>query len=296
MNSIQGYKMRFSDCIFSGLFALLLIISGCGNDSQQAQQADYEEALFFSYATTKPLEYMNDIAINDLVGVVNTLQTIVMQYISETGNLPTSVDLSNPPDDMKPYIPPGMTGTISTDITQPQPKVTAHLTLKACLDVTKTKEYTGTFNAEGDFSLDVMKFIHLNINAPSLTIAYTGKSYAKAVYSSLTIGIDYTTDSYTLTGSISVDDKGYSYTSLLYKQTSSTALTISGTFTIGGMEFKISGSPTLDLAGVWTSGTVTLTNADATATVALNGTTASFTLDDGTKWEKDDWYLDRLVP
>ena len=286
--------MRLTDGILYGLFALLLIISGCGDDSQEAQQADYEEALFFSYATTKSGEYMNDIAINDMIGVVTVLQFMVTQYYMDKGNLPTSINLSDP--DIIDYVPPGMTGTLSTDGTS---KVTAHLTLEACfLDVNKTKEYTGTFNADGVFSIEAGGFTLLNINAPSLTIAYTGKSYAKAVYSSLTIGID-NTDSfpdYTLTGSIIVDDKGYSYASLLYKQTSSTALTVSGTFTISGMEFEISGSPTLDPAGVWTSGTVTLTNADATVTVALNGTTASFSMDDGTEWETDDWYLDRLVP
>lgn len=293
--------MTIRAAILSVLVVFSAILAGCGDDSLNAEQADYERALYMAYATAKTGEPMNNIAISDLMVVSSRLITLMQQYYLAEGNLPASIDLSNPPASIKASVPTGMTGTITGDVATLQ--ITAHLSLANCA-IESTKSYTGTLNAVGVFDISAMNFSTLQITAPNLKITYSGSDYKTATFSSYVLGYN-NADAYadyTLSGGLSVDASGYSFSSLSLQKSSSTALTLSGVLSFSGSYMGVSGSVTLDAVGNWSSGTITLTAQDdsgtveQTATVTVNGTTASFQITDGDAWEKDDWYTDRLVP
>lgn len=293
--------MTIRAAIMSVLIVLSATLAGCGDDSLDAERADYERALYMAYATAKTGEPMNNITISDLMVISSRLITLMQQYYSATGSLPTSIDLGNPPDSIKASVPTGMTGTITGDVATLQ--ITAHLSLTNCA-IESTKSYTGTLNAVGVFDISTMNFKTLQITAPTLKITYSSSDYKTATFSSYVLGYNNTDTfaDYTLGGGLSVDANGYSYANLSLQKSSSTALTLSGVLSFSRTYVGVSGSATLDAVGNWSSGTVTLTAQDSagtvsqTATATLTGTTASFKITDGDAWTKDNWYADRLVP
>lgn len=310
--SMMGKTMRISMMINRFRILMILgwfvaVITGCGDESINTQEGDFENALFLSYAVSKSSEPMNDISTNDLITVLSRLATIINDYIaahpgSVTDSFPQHIDLSNPPTGVE--VPTGMTGTITGDSSNFH--VTANdITFANCyLDVSQNKRYNGLMTVDGIFSITNQDFVTATIGAPNLTIDYTNKTYNQTKFLSWVLGIDRSTTlpSYTITGSLSVDGNGFSFTNLAYQKTSSTALTESGKFTMAGTSFSVTESPTINSAGAWTGGTLTIQIVDSggtvveTATVTLDNTLATFQLTDGTQFENDNWATNRLAP
>lgn len=294
----MSLAMKSRCLFFSGLCLLALLLSGCGDDSE-ASDTSYEKALYLAYATTDPSETMNSITVSDLELVIAELQDMVYDYYVAEQDIPASVDLSNPPEGWD-TVPPGMTGTITFSETTLQ--VTANLTLASCTIGSRT--FTGTFKGQGYISTSTLDFTTLTITATNLTIAYTSTDYEDVTFSHYVLGIDNSGSypAYTFDGTLTYGDSGYGYDSYEVAQSSSSAKTVSGRVIFSGYYFSVSGSVTLDSSGHWTGGTLTITSEDSdgnveeTVAVTLDGTTASFEIEDGDSWEKDDWYTDQLAP
>lgn len=290
--------MKRTYLLFGGLCLLALLLSGCGDDST-ASDTSYEKALYLAYATSNPSEPMYSITVSDLQLIIGELQDMVYDYYIAKGDIPASVDLSNPPSGWD-TVPSGMTGTLIFNESSYQ--VTTNLTLSSCVIGSRT--FTGTFKGQGYINTSTLKFSTLTITATNLKIVYSSTDYEDVTFSSYELGIDNSGSypSYTFTGSLTYGDSSYGYDSYEVTQSSSTAKTVSGTVKISGYYFGVSGSVTVDSSNHWTAGTLTITSQDSdgnveeTATVTLDGTTASFAIDGGDSWEKEDWYSDQLVP
>lgn len=287
--------MKSRYLLFGGLCLLALLLNGCGDDSETSDES-YDKALYMAYATSNPSETMYSITVSDLMLIIDDLQDMVYDYYVAKGNIPASVDLSNPPSGWD-TVPSGMTGTLIFNESSFQ--VTANLTLSGCAISSRT--YTGTFKGQGYINPSTLAFATISITATNLEVAYSGTDNVK--FKSYVLGIDNTGSypTYSFNGSLTYGGSGYGYDNFMITQSSTTAKTVSGTLLFNGYYFGVSGSVTVS-SGYWTGGTLKITSQDSdgnveeTATVTLDGTTASFAIEGGDSWDVEDWYSEQLVP
>jgi hypothetical protein len=282
---------------------------GCGDESSTISNDDYQIALYQAYSTTKPLDPMNDVAINALYLFIADIQNSLTNYIiycTEHGQSPASyISLSNPPAG---FIPPvNVTGSITTTGGFPPTTLDGQFELNGYGDTAQVRSYSGKINVSADtFNITTQFFNKMTITVPTLDINYSDpvRKYKKVSYLSYSVGIDNSSTNtiYSLSGEFSVDNSSYGYKSYTF-QNNSLVFTLSGQVIEGGFRFSVTGSPTSDSAGVWVSGSLTLgyiEGDDDTVTtqcaVTLSSTSANFTITDGDQWDLSNWFNLQLTP
>ena len=320
----RNLKLFKSRLIYVFAAVVMLLLSGCGDDSSSS--SDYDTALFMTYACTNPDEPMNDIVYGDLMNALEaiisneSLQTYLYNYYIEHGELPSSIDLIALENAGEIDLPDGITsGVLAFSV-----KSTTSWSIDATLRFSGFEDsnitYSGTLKvldliATIDPDTGELEVTEGTLEANSLTTVNDSDNY-EAKYSLFSVEVNDADTNYpglTIDGTATVtntdDDASYEivFSYLSFDQSSDEVSDISGTFSIGGNSFEVDGSSiTRGSDYYWTDGTLTIyaensedDDADddgvVEITVTFDDTTATLSKT-SEEWVLENWCEDRLIP